>query len=311
MVMKKLHSNSNYLIRMIGLVSLSFLIFIAAGCGKAEDAAPTLSPDEIATSAVKTVYAAITSTALAEPTDTPEPTATNTLAPTATAESTATPTESPTETSTPTSAPIIYYTATPSTGVSASVSTVAANETFTVTVFGFPTKQSIDIYLGKEGAAASVVLDGMTDSNGAAVVSMVMPSGAAKDEKWVLRVTTTELSPNISATSTVMTIIVRESTSTPTGAYAAVSSTSLKPGDTFTVTAAGFPKNASIDFRLGLEGKTYTVVADGTTDTNGAASTTMTIPSSAVKGEKWVVTVITTDRVDVVSKTTSVITITE
>lgn len=73
-----------------------------------------------------------------------------------------------------------------------------------------------------------------------------------------------------------------------------LSSTSLRPGDAVDVTVRGFPANADIDFRLGVDGKAFSVVLDGKTNDKGEASARMTIPTTAVAGEKWVVQVLTT-----------------
>jgi hypothetical protein len=297
--------------RVFAMVTL--LALLISSCGPAADAVPTLDANQIATSAAQTVVAALTSTALAQPTATLEPTATETPEPTATTQPTVTPTEGPTNTPTATATQqiLVYYTATPTVGVSVSSTSLAAGESFTVTVAGFPASADIDVYLRKSGASPSVVKDGKTDSNGAYSTSLVMPAGAVKDETWEVEVTTTELSPNVSARSAAITIVVRTATSTPAGVNVLLSSTSLKPGDSFIVTVTGFPKNVNIDFLLGEEGKAYSVAADGLTDSNGAASVTMTIPASAVKGQKWVVKVMTTDLADGVSKTSAVITITD
>lgn len=106
-------------------------------------------------------------------------------------------------------------------------------------------------------------------------------------------------------------------TTTPTpgttysgNAYITISSTSAKPGDTIVVKAFNFPKNASIDFRVGKKGQGYSAVYDGLTDSSGYAKKSVTIPSSAAIGQNWVVKVITTDRVNVVSVTSSAILIT-
>jgi hypothetical protein len=60
------------------------------------------------------------------------------------------------------------------------------------------------------------------------------------------------------------------------------------------VTVKGFPANADIDFRLGIDGQTFSVVLDGKTNERGEATARMTIPASAKAGEKWVVQVLTT-----------------
>jgi len=94
-----------------------------------------------------------------------------------------------------------------------------------------------------------------------------------------------------------------------TGLNVSLSTISPKPGAQVTVTVRGFPANASIDYRLGKQGQPYVSVWDGTTNASGDASATITIPNSAVKGEKWVVVVQTTDRARGVEYTSPVMTI--
>lgn len=96
-----------------------------------------------------------------------------------------------------------------------------------------------------------------------------------------------------------------------TGSRISLSTNKAKPGNTVEVKVWNFPKNAAIDYRLGQEGKDYTVVYDGTTDANGAATLKVTIPSSAKSGEKWVVRVLTTDIANGVETLSPVITITQ
>jgi LysM repeat protein len=88
-----------------------------------------------------------------------------------------------------------------------------------------------------------------------------------------------------------------------------ISTTTAKANTQVEVKLTGFPKNAAIDFRLGKQGQAFSAVVDSTTDANGAATVKVTIPSSAVVGEKWVVVVVTTELVKTVSITTPVITI--
>jgi len=66
-------------------------------------------------------------------------------------------------------------------------------------------------------------------------------------------------------------------------------------GDDVTVYVRSFPANTPIDFRVGKEGETFSVVYDSTTDAYGRASQVITIPTSAERGEHWVVQVVTTD----------------
>jgi LysM repeat protein len=77
-------------------------------------------------------------------------------------------------------------------------------------------------------------------------------------------------------------------------ALVSLSSTSLRPGDAVDVTVRGFPANADIDFRLGVDGQPFSLVLDGKTNDKGEASARITIPTSAAAGQKWVVQVLTT-----------------
>lgn len=108
------------------------------------------------------------------------------------------------------------------------------------------------------------------------------------------------VNPSLIYAGQVLKIPTGGTTTTPpgtvpvTGTYVSISSASVKPGGTVTVSAWSFPANALIDFRLGKQGAAPTVFVDGVTDASGRASTTLTIPSTAVAGEKWVVLVVTT-----------------
>lgn len=79
-----------------------------------------------------------------------------------------------------------------------------------------------------------------------------------------------------------------------TGTQISISSSSVKPGGTVTVSVWSFPANAEIDFRLGKQGSAASVFVDAMTDASGRASKTLTIPNTAAAGEKWVVLVLTT-----------------
>lgn len=100
------------------------------------------------------------------------------------------------------------------------------------------------------------------------------------------------------------------SNSTSSGtARVSLSSLSVAPGGQVTVTISGFPKSAAIDLRIGKQGAAYTAVVDGTTNSSGAATVTMTVPSAAVKGEKWVIRVLTTELTRGTEVTSAAITI--
>lgn len=96
---------------------------------------------------------------------------------------------------------------------------------------------------------------------------------------------------------------------TVSGRRVTLSVTSARAGAQVRVDVAGFPANANIDYRLGKDGAAPSVIVDGTTDTSGAGSITMTIPTSAVVGEKWVVKVLTTELVNGVEASSPLITI--
>lgn len=93
------------------------------------------------------------------------------------------------------------------------------------------------------------------------------------------------------------------------GARVTLSASTAKPNTAVTVYVAGFPASAEIDYRLGKQGAAYSVVVDGKTDASGATSASITIPSTAVAGEKWVVTVLTTSLAKGTSVVSPVITI--
>jgi LysM repeat protein len=79
-------------------------------------------------------------------------------------------------------------------------------------------------------------------------------------------------------------------------ARVSLSTTTAGPGDSVTVYVRGFPANSSIDYRVGEDGEKYSAVYDGTIDSQGSASATITIPSTAHIGEYWVVLVTTTSQ---------------
>jgi hypothetical protein len=84
-----------------------------------------------------------------------------------------------------------------------------------------------------------------------------------------------------------------------------LSITQGESGDKVDVYVRGFPKNMTIDYRVGQYDKSYTVAYDGTTDEYGEDSQTITLPSEADKGEYWVVVVTTTGQRNGVEVTSS------
>jgi len=93
------------------------------------------------------------------------------------------------------------------------------------------------------------------------------------------------------------------------GAWVSISPTTGTPGTVITVTAAGFPANADVDVRLGLQGGGTQVVVDAKIDSAGNLSKTITLPGSAAAGEKWVVVVVTTELANGVMRTSGVFTV--
>jgi LysM repeat protein len=84
-------------------------------------------------------------------------------------------------------------------------------------------------------------------------------------------------------------------TTTGTTARVTVSSLSVARGSNVTVNVTGYPANTEIDFRLGKQGAGPTTIVDGKTNASGSASATLTIPTTAVVNEKWVIVVMTTE----------------
>ncbi|MBN1371725.1 MAG: LysM peptidoglycan-binding domain-containing protein [Anaerolineaceae bacterium] len=101
-------------------------------------------------------------------------------------------------------------TGTPSTpaGMSITLSTRTAKvgAQVEVKVTGFPANKDVDFRLGKEGSAYSVAVDAKTDANGAATVKVTIPNSANVNEKWVVKVLTTELAKVVEITSPTITI---------------------------------------------------------------------------------------------------------
>ena len=95
------------------------------------------------------------------------------------------------------------------TRISLSTNAVRANGQVTVSVWNFPANADIDFRLGKQGSAASVVVDSRTDSLGRATATITIPSTAVRDEKWTVLVLTTSqpAGQNTETTSPVITII--------------------------------------------------------------------------------------------------------
>ncbi|HMN12447.1 MAG TPA: hypothetical protein PKD55_09010, partial [Bellilinea sp.] len=80
----------------------------------------------------------------------------------------------------------------------------------------------------------------------------------------------------------------------PSGAKFLMDSSTFKPGATIKFEVQGFPKSVDVDVQLRKVGASPAVIIDGKTDTEGRISKIVTIPSSAVAGEKWEIWVGTT-----------------
>lgn len=192
----------------------------------------------------------------------------------------------------------IYISTTSSTSytngyVSVSATRAVVGDSITVSVSGFPASTDIDYRVSKYGSSFVAVYDGTTTSSGTSSQVITVPSDANVGEYWVVQVITTGLSSITKGTSPL--IYIGTTSTTSTTAKVSLSTTSASASGTVTVTASGFPANADIDFRLGKSGADPSVLYDGKTDANGAASQVVTIPSSAVSGENWVVRVVTTE----------------
>jgi len=97
----------------------------------------------------------------------------------------------------------------------------------------------------------------------------------------------------------------------PSGKSAAVAiiPTSGAPGSKIIVVADGFPASQNVDVRLGIQGGTPAVVKDGKIDSSGYLRVELTLPTSAKAGEKWTVTVATTDLTKIIQATSGVFTV--
>ncbi len=89
----------------------------------------------------------------------------------------------------------------------------------------------------------------------------------------------------------------------PSGKSAAVATIPVSgaPGSKIIVVADGFPASQNVDVKLGIQGGSPAVIKDAKTDSAGYLRVELTLPASAKAGEKWVVTVETTDLAKVVA----------
>lgn len=95
-----------------------------------------------------------------------------------------------------------------------------------------------------------------------------------------------------------------------TGTNVSLSVASAKPGAAVTIKVWGFPANADIDLRVGIQNAAYSLVIDRKTDAKGEDTYTFNLPATAKAGEKWVVKVQTTSLAKGMEVTSPVITIT-
>lgn len=85
--------------------------------------------------------------------------------------------------------------------VSLSTTRAQAGSSITVYVRGFPANSEIDIRLGQQGQAYSVVYDARVGSNGTTIEVVTLPAQANNGEYWVIEVRTTNLSAVVTASS--------------------------------------------------------------------------------------------------------------
>jgi len=194
--------------------------------------------------------------------------------------------------------------------VSLSTRTAHAGDAVTVNVSGFPANSEIDYRIGRKGEDFVLVYDGFVGSDGTSSKIITIPGNAINGEYWVVQVITTSLRDVLAIAS--QSIYITNTTIPPSTGNVQVdlSTTLARPGDLVTVYVRGFPANAVIDFRVGEQGKQYSVVYDGTVGSNGTTIQLITIPTRAIYGQYWVVQVITTNLQDVVTITSHTIYIT-
>jgi translation initiation factor IF-1 len=193
--------------------------------------------------------------------------------------------------------------------VSLSTARVSAGDEITVSVSGFPSDADIDYRIEKQGESYTTVYDGATSSNGTGSQIITIPSSASGGEYWVVEVVTTNLTRGVDVFS--MPIYITNLNPDTGSARIRLSTTVAAAGDEVTVYISGFPANADIDYRVERQSESYTKVYDGKVGSNGSASKTITIPSSANEGEYWVVEVTTTSMVNGVDLTSRPIYITQ
>lgn len=70
----------------------------------------------------------------------------------------------------------------------------------------FPVNVNVDIIIKKDGDAAGTIIDSKTDASGYIRTELTIPAAAKAGEKWVVRVTTTDLSVPVDRTSNPFTV---------------------------------------------------------------------------------------------------------
>jgi LysM repeat protein len=196
--------------------------------------------------------------------------------------------------------------------VSLSTTQAYAGAAVTVYASGFPANAQIDFRVGLQGAAFSLVYDGTTASDGTASQTVIIPAGAIPGQYWTVQVVTTGLKDVVSVYSTPIYIPGYSYYTNYTSYYPSVSlsTTQAVAGGTVSVYVSGFPANANIDFRVGLQGEHFSLVYDGLVDAYGSTNQTITIPTGATAGQYWVVLVTTTEMKDITQVTSHTIYIT-
>jgi hypothetical protein len=179
--------------------------------------------------------------------------------------------------------------------VTVSKTQALAGDDVVVSVSGFPAYAQIDYRVGVKGEDPIVYYDGTIASDGTDSQTITIPGDASNGEYWVVDVLTTSIKDAVEVTSHSIYIGSTYTYTTYTGyARVSLSKTQTTAGSTVLVTVNGFPANSEIDYRVAKQGNDPSVIYDGTVGSNGSTSQTITIPSSAVAGEYWVVKVLTT-----------------
>jgi LysM repeat protein len=91
--------------------------------------------------------------------------------------------------------------------VKVSVTRASVGDEVKVTISGFPKDADIDYRLGKKGEEASVIKDGVVDSDGNGSATFTIPSDAETGDYWVVNVLTTEMTKGVQAYSHTIYIV--------------------------------------------------------------------------------------------------------